>query len=155
MDWDRLDLEIDIVAPVDVVAWHWTSSAGLTRWLAIECTFVGLEGDTLAEAEAAESGARFRWSRTDGTIAEGELVQAGQGTLAAVFGDGGRIEVRLKARKGKTAVAFRQTIPGSDFEEYRENLRSWTFHLTNLKSIVEGGLDLRELEPDREGLVNV
>ncbi|HRI44073.1 MAG TPA: hypothetical protein PLL78_13000 [Fimbriimonadaceae bacterium] len=155
MNWDRLELEIDLVAPVKVVAWHWTSSAGLTRWLAVECTFVGLEGDTLAEAEAAETGARFRCLRAGGTIEEGELVQADKRGFAFGFADGSRIDLRLLSRKGRTALAFRHVTPGAAFEDYCDNLRSWTFYLTNLKSIVEGGLDLRELEPDRTGLVNV
>jgi hypothetical protein len=155
MNWDRVELEIDITAPVEVVAWHWTSSAGLTRWLAVECTFVGLEGDTYAEADSAEAGARFRMIRADGSIEEGELVQADKRAVVAAFADGSRLHVRLASRKGRTALTLRRSTVGADFEEFRDNLRSWTFHLTNLKSVVEGGLDLREFEPDRSGLLNI
>ena len=36
----------------------------------------------------------------------------------------------------------------------KSRIQGWTFYLTNLKSVIEGGADLRETQTDLAGLVN-
>ena len=42
---------------------------------------------------------------------------------------------------------------GRIFKHYTSNTMGWTFYLTNLKSVLEGGLDLRNFNPSLQNVI--
>lgn len=159
MSWDNIDLQIWVDAPLEVVLWHWSTEAGITRWFVPQCKFTNLEGGTLGEVEPIQVGSRYLWTWANGVTESGEILSyVDERGLSFTFGEGSTVVVELSATGFRTCVRLVQTTEGDEVRRtvvYRDCLQGWTFYLSNLKSVLEGGLDLRDLDPDREGLVNV
>ena len=77
------------------------------------------------------------------------------------YEDKGWVEFRVTARaSGGSTVELEQRMhPSADRalieQAYIGCREGWAFYLANLKSVAEGGRDLRDPRPDRPGLVNV
>jgi hypothetical protein len=66
--------------------------------------------------------------------------------------------VELELDEGQTRVRLTQEgMPESTagLQMFIDCYGGWTFYLTNLKSVMEGGLDLREKTPGRGHLINM
>lgn len=151
-----IELAVLIAAPLDVVQWHWATEAGITRWFIPECTFTSPDGAKLEQTTPVETDTKYKWIWANGIEEEGVFVFVSERALTFTFGAGTTVEVHLTSEGGRTQVELKQTSEVTDAEEvYRDCTQGWTFYLTNLKSLLEGGIDLREFEPTREGLVNV
>lgn len=181
-DWTQFRLGIYIRAlPQDLYA-LWAEAEGLCRWFLRSAAFAPSEGpppdrrsraampafDTLTprpENEPCRANDRYRWEwYYDGGIVGEEWIREARPPTKLVFGFGERMEVEVLVRKqGKhSEVSLRQyNIPGSPRgrRELHMGCRvAWAFFLTNLKSVAEGGLDLRETDRTRVSqlhLVNI
>jgi len=64
----------------------------------------------------------------------------------------------MKQEDGKTICDLRQTMPREVESEQRhffiECGKGWTFYMTNLKSILEGGIDLRNKNMNIQNVIN-
>jgi uncharacterized protein YndB with AHSA1/START domain len=158
--WDSLELAIFVDAPLDVVDWHWATEAGITRWFIVEAGFraPGAEVDR-TPTERVQPGDRYVWTWNNGAEERCTFeVCEPESRYVFTFGDATHVEVKLSDIDGRTFVALQQHTEATDderFATYRDCLQGWTFYLANLKSMMEGGIDLREVSPDRSGLVNV
>ncbi|HRF58844.1 MAG TPA: SRPBCC domain-containing protein [Fimbriimonadaceae bacterium] len=158
--WDSLELAIYVDAPLDVVDWHWATEAGITRWFIVEAAFKAPDaGEVRSPTDRVQPGDRYVWTWNNGTEERG-VFEVCEPERRYVFSFGGttQVEVTLSDVGGRTLVALTQQTEATDedrFEVYRDCLQGWTFYLANLKSMMEGGIDLRETAPDRSGLVNV
>jgi hypothetical protein len=78
--------------------------------------------------------------------------------MGFTFGPGVRVLVELETDEGQTRIRLSQE--GMAQSEAGRQLfidcyGGWTFYLTNLKSVLEGGLDLRERVGGRGHTVNM
>lgn len=158
--WDTLSLAIFVDAPLDVVDWHWATEAGITRWFIVDASYrsPGTEAPR-APTDRIQAGDRYVWTWNNGVEEQGtvEFCES-EGHYVFTFGEGTRVDVRLSDQAGRTLVELTQSTEAIDDERYavyRDCLQGWTFYLANLKSMMEGGIDLRESNPNRTGLVNV
>ena len=151
MTFDSFQLRILVDKPVDEVFWAWANVEAVSRW------FVKAE---YAPAPVNE-GSRYRWTWAEGTVEEGEFTQVEPAhILAFTFSDHASVVVRFGEVDGRCKVQLEQHHT-HDREEERQSfyvscLQGWTFYLTNLKSVLESGNDLRELSlPELPLLANV
>jgi hypothetical protein len=74
------------------------------------------------------------------------------------FGNAGNCAVTIKPEKGITIIELTQTeIPDDDLGRQNWHLgckTGWTFYLANLKSLYEGGIDLRNKNVELNNVVN-
>jgi hypothetical protein len=75
-----------------------------------------------------------------------------------VFGDAGVVTVDMKEVGNATELVLTQDRIPID-EKGRESYHigcstGWTFYLANLKSLMEGGIDLRNKNVDYKGVIN-
>jgi hypothetical protein len=74
------------------------------------------------------------------------------------FSRGCIVTVSIKQENGETICELVQDMPMDDETEqqyfYIECGRGWTFYMSNLKSILEGGLDLRNKNADLKQVIN-
>ena len=133
----------------------WATGPGLTRWLLSSAEFRA-PGEATGRPDAvARSGDDFRWTwQAAGRTVEGRVLAADwPGKLELAFDPGGPCRVSLAAEGDGTVVELAHL--GLDDPAARLDWSTaWTFFLTNLKSVLEGGADLRETDPARGRTVN-
>jgi len=156
LDWTRLVSRICVRASAPAVFEAWATADGLARWLLESAEFRDAESGAVRPDGAARTNDGFRWVwKASGSVTEGVIDEAHwPERLAFGFGPAGRCEVAIRpAGGGQTLVEILHAdLP--DAATYAECSRGWAFYLTNLKSVLEGGPDLRETDPGREGVVN-
>ncbi len=169
-DWTQFRLGIYIQARTEDVFALWTQASGLCRWFLRTAEFAASDGppaegrrkvvippfDELAsrgEDEPCRHHDRYRWEwhYAGGVVGE-EWIREIRPPTKLVFGFGDRMEVAVGLRKrGRFCeVDLRQyhipTAPRARHDLHMGCRVAWAFFLTNLKSVAEGGLDLRETE---------
>jgi hypothetical protein len=74
------------------------------------------------------------------------------------FGKAGRCTVRICQEQGETLVELKQDqIPDDDLGRMTWHVgckTGWTFYLANLKSLYEGGIDLRNKNMNLQEMMN-
>ena len=95
----------------------------------------------------------------DDTFEKGTVMESnGKDLFKFSFGKAGNVTVTLKEEQGENIVELLQDeIPTDDksIEYYHLGcMKGWLFYLVNLKSILEGGLDLRNRKVELTNVVN-
>ncbi|MBI3873171.1 MAG: SRPBCC domain-containing protein [candidate division Zixibacteria bacterium] len=169
-DWTQFHLGIYIRAKPEDLFPYMATAQGLCKWFLRSAGFAPGQDrpanrraaaklpafDTLTprpEEETCRTGDRYRWEwyYDDGVTGEGWIIEVRPPTRLA-FGFGDRMEVELSLRKQGIwcEAGLRQhkipDTPRGHRDMHMGCRVAWTFFLTNLKSVVEGRLDLRETE---------
>ena len=149
-------LEIWIRADAATVRHAWTRPDEIVRWFVKNCAYFGADGGEVAEAVA---GGTYRWEWIECTAEESKVLAVEQDAVRfGWFRDKGEVEVRFTAAGDETLLELTQSMHGGNEAERldaQEDCKlGWTFFLVNLKSVCEGGLDLRETDPERVPVVN-
>jgi len=158
-DFRDVRTRVYVNAPMDTVYKAWATVAGLERWLTARARLLSPEGRDLGREGLAEEGGRYSWTFADGTREDGSFVEVDNSTLLRfTFGKDVLVKVQLMLTSRGVLVDVHQHAQRSDAENLALALSHssrWTFHLVNLRSVLEHGADLRDARPDVEGLVNV
>lgn len=146
--------------PIEELYAAWLSAANLERWLIENAKFLDSDRREIDRNTIVGNGARYVWEWSEGTVEKGEvLIADGKSSFAFTFGKGCTVAVTLSRLDGRTLVELMQTQTMTDVERkqdlYVSCSQAWTFYLTNLKSVYEGGIDLREKLAPTAHLVNV
>jgi uncharacterized protein YndB with AHSA1/START domain len=172
-------LGIYVLTKPDEVFDLWGTSKGLTRWFLRSASFAPSgdrpadhrEADQLPpfetlthrhEDERCRTNDRYRWEWYYGGGVTGEewiLDSRPPTKLTFGFGDQMEIEVLLRKQGRFCEVDLRQyNIPNTAVGRRSLHLGcrvAWAFFLSNLKSVAEGGLDLRETDRTRIGQLHL
>ena len=154
-DWARLTARVYVRAHPARLFEAWATGPGLLRWLLKAAAFRAPQEQLPRPDAAARTGDAYRWTwRSAGRVAEGRILAADwPERIEFTLGPAGKCRVSLTPDGELTLVEVVQSdVP--DAATYLEWSNAWTFHLTNLKSVLEGGPDLREADPDRTDVVN-
>jgi uncharacterized protein YndB with AHSA1/START domain len=161
-DWSKFKARVDVKADKGEVYSAWTTRAGLERWLLRVAEFTSPDGGPRNPDENIQKGDRYRWlwHGYDDSTAEGGVIAESNGYDLVRFTFAGNclVSVHLTLEGGVTMVELRQeNIPLDEKSRAGYHLgclTGWTFYLTNLKSILEGGIDLRNKNQDVRGVIN-
>lgn len=134
----------------------WTNPSEIVRWFVKKCAYFGSDG---SETEEAVAGGTYRWEWIEGTTEQSNVIAVDTGDIRfGWFKDKGEVKVSFTAAGDETLVELTQTMhEGTEAERLDAQVDcrlGWTFFLVNLKSVCEGGLDLRETDPERAPVVN-
>jgi uncharacterized protein YndB with AHSA1/START domain len=158
--WHEFDMSIYIAAEREEVWRAWATPSGLCRWFVKDATFETPGDQQVGVDESPPLGSTFtwRWLASEFTMS-GHVLKMSEGSeLGFTFGPGVRVLVELDIDDGQTRVRLSQEgMPESDAgrQLFVDCYGGWTFYLTNLKSVLEGGLDLRERIGGRGHTVNM
>lgn len=150
-NWSSFRLRVNIgVSPEKVYA-AWSTRAGLESW------FLRTAQGT---SEPLRKGDRYAWrwhGYPDAIEHTGDIVSAnGADQFAFTFTMGCLVNISIFRECGETMVELTESDLPVDEEavlkRYVEDYKGWIFYLVNLKSVLEGGLDLRNR---KEELTNV
>ena len=159
-DWSTFTHSITVDYPAQAIYDAWAVPSQIERWFLRSAQYVGLDGEPRGHDKAVEAGDGYIWhwhGYPDEVSESGLVVEAnGRDTFAFTFTGDCLVTVTIKDEKGETVVELTQSrIPDDpDRGIYVDCSFGWTFFLANLKSVLEGGIDLRNKNVDIQNVVN-
>lgn len=155
----RILQRIHIEAPMEAVYTAWTTSKGLMGWITMDVVLKDAGGAELPSDRPGQPGDRAHFAWHTGVTEDGQFVEAnGRDRVRMTFGDGITVMVTLEDAGDSTLMELVQENGKSPEENLDIMLGygpGWAFYITNLKSVLEGGLDLRDFIHETKGLLNV
>jgi glucose-6-phosphate 1-epimerase len=154
-DWTQFTARIYVRATAAAVFEAWATAAGLARWFVSSAEFRPPSAAAPRADGAARAGDEYlwRWDSVDYQDAGTVLEVSWPDRLTFTFAGPSRCELRLRPADDLTCVELLHTgLP--TVELYEACHCGWAFYLANLKSVLEGGLDLRDAEGGHGDVVN-
>jgi uncharacterized protein YndB with AHSA1/START domain len=138
----------------------WAVPSQLERWFVRSAEYAGLDGRPKNRDLEVEAGDGYLWrwhGHLDDASESGVITEAnGLDKFTFTFSKGSSVEVLIVEEGNETVVALTQTgIPDEDDRSiYVGDSEGWTFYLANLKSVLEGGIDLRNKNVEIKEVIN-
>ncbi len=161
-DWGSFVVRIDVNANAGKLYWCWTTREGMEDWFLRLSEFKSADGKLRGNNDLVQKGDTYRWrwhGWPDDMTEEGEILDAnGKDFLKFSFGKAGNCSVTIKEEEGVNIVELVQDNIPTD-EESMKNYHlgcktGWTFYFANLKSLMEGGIDLRNKNEKIQRVIN-
>ena len=161
-DWSRFVTRININAPAEKLYRCWATKAGMEYWFLRLSEYKSAAGELRTNDETVQPGDTYRWlwhGWDDDTVEHGSIIDCnGVDFLQFSFGKAGNCSINIKQEEGETIVELiQENIPTTEQGMHYWHLgckTGWTFYLANLKSMCEGGLDLRNRNENLKNIIN-
>jgi len=154
-DWTKFTITADFNTDLRSVYKAWTTPAGLESWFLRQADFYTITGRLREKDEAIlkEDTYEWQWHGFDDYVQKGVVLEVNEiDFLKFTFTDDTIVSINLRSAHGLTILELVQENikeepdPGQNL--FVQCQTSWTFYLANLKSILEGGIDLRNKRTD-------
>jgi uncharacterized protein YndB with AHSA1/START domain len=161
-DWIRFTKRITINAVTNEIFNAWTTQSGLEKWFLRKAEFTDSSNNIRDRNSSIQSGDVYEWfwfgypdsSREHNTILESN----GNDYIKFGFSGGCIVSVTIKDENNQTICELSQDMTPAEEDERKmffiECSLGWTFYLTNLKSVLEGGIDLRNKNEAIKSVIN-
>lgn len=159
-DWTQFTRRITVDYPARAVYEAWAIPSQIERWFLRSAEYVGFDGTAKNRDREVEAGDSYlwRWHGYLDDVSEAGLVTEANGLdrFAFTFTDNCLVTVDIKDEDGTGVVELTQSrIPDDpNHNIYVDCSYGWAFYLANLKSVLEGGIDLRNKNVDIKNVVN-
>lgn len=158
-DWTSFTKRIAVKASLAEIYAAWTVAAKLEQWF-LERVAFRTDNGSPEHTQAVQSGTQYDWYwYLEKTPMQGKMLQAnGRDFVQFTFEGSSLVDVRLSTLDEYVIVELRHyNIPQDDHS--RQHIRlgcssGWAFYLHNLKSVYEGGIDLRNKDPKLGVMIN-
>ena len=129
----------------------WATPAGLEKWFLRKADFYAIAGRLREPDEFILKEDTYEWywyGWDDSTVEKGQVLEAnGTDLVKFTFANDNIVTVQISSRNGVSIVELTQENIALE-EDPSKNLFvqcqvGWTFYMANLKSVLEGGVDLR------------
>jgi uncharacterized protein YndB with AHSA1/START domain len=155
-DWTKFTITADFNTDLRSVYKAWTTPAGLESWFLRKADFYTITSRLREPDESILKEDTYEWlwhGFGDDTLQKGEMLEVNEiDFLKFTFTDDTIVSVNLHSANGLTILELTQENikeepdPGQNL--FVQCQTGWTFYLANLKSIIEGGIDLRNKRMD-------
>ncbi len=144
--------------PVEEVYKYIGTGNGLTKWF-IGNSVYSAGGKKRGDSEYVMKGDEFNWNwlekdfSVSGKVLDAEVNKMFKFTFGSIF----IVTISVKAGSGRTLFTLEQEYAANTEKNDFAHINCcvcWAFFVTNLKSVIESGCDLRETQADMEELVN-
>jgi uncharacterized protein YndB with AHSA1/START domain len=146
-DWTQFTQRVAVAAPVEKVFKMWTDPEHLRNWF-------------LADAKIElRKGGKYEWKWLAGVKEKGKVLDVKKPSRISFTFAGSVCDVFVKKdKRGSLVILHQHDIPKTEKGKSDVHLNcscGWTFYLTNLKTYLEYGIDLRENKPKflKDGMV--
>lgn len=161
-DWTRFVARVNINAPAEKLYWCWATREGIEYWFLRMSEYKKPDGGLRANNETVQKGDTYAWrwhGWSDEVTEHGNILEAnGKDLFKFSFGKAGDCCVHIKEEQGQRIVELVQdNIPDTEDGRPMWHLgckTGWTFYLANLKSLLEGGIDLRNKDERLQNIIN-
>lgn len=135
-DWTQFTQKVAVAAPVEKVFRMWTDPAQLKTWFPADAKI------------NLKKGGEYEWKLAAGVKEKGKVLSVRKPSKLSFTFAGSVCDVTFKKDKRGSLVTLHQhNIPETEKGRYDIFLNcscGWTFYLTNLKTFLEYGIDLRD-----------
>ncbi len=152
---------MSIRAAAEDIRSAWTTRDGIENWFLSSAGFTKPDGALRDPGSRVEPGDTYvwRWHGYSNYIGTGEVLPPeGDAFMRFTFSGGSIVSVTMKHEAGEILCELTQQMPQEKEEDrryyYIECGKGWTFYLANLKSVLEGGIDLRNKNNDLHEVIN-
>ena len=163
-DWSKFHLRIPIKAHPRKIFDALTTPAGLESWFLKNAIFKSADGKVRDKMERIAVGDSYEWywhGWSDEVAEKGIILKfVNEESLQFKFGNAGNVTCTLKEEEGEILLILEQTEIPTDENVPHDRIiyigcsKGWLFYLTNLKSTLEGGLDLRNKKVELKNKCN-
>ena len=159
-DWTTFTKRITIGYPMRSIYEAWAIPSQMERWFVRTAEYAGLDGVLRGHDIEVQPGDGYVWrwhGHLDDVSESGVVTEAnGLDRFAFTFSKGSLVTVSIVEENGETIVSLTQSgIPDEDERSiFVGDAEGWTFYLANLKSVLEGGIDLRNKNFEIKDVIN-
>ena len=157
--WDRFYLHLYYQVRPEVLYRAWATPDGLASFFVSDC--IGLrDGEKIDSNSFFAVGDRFEFLWDDSSNTAGEFLEVNKEQFETVFSFGKNSKIRIRIKKddkGSLLELKHFNIVGTPEEQHRFQLDcrvGWTYYMTNLRSVLESNIDLRDKNPDCAGTLS-
>jgi len=155
-NWAKFTVTADFNTDLRSVYTAWTTPAGLERWFLRKANFYTITGRLREPQESILKEDTYEWywhGFDDAAVEKGAVLEVNSiDFLKFTFSGDSIVSVALASRNGLTILELTQENikeePDPSKNLFVQCQIGWTFYLANLKSILEGGIDLRNKRTD-------
>lgn len=155
-------LRIPVNAGIQEIYDRWTTPGGLESFFLRQARFTSTDGTARTNGQQIAEGDTYEWrwfGYPDSVTETGTVLAAnGKDYLQFVFGKAGTVSVTAKTMEGSTIVELiQENIPTDEESKFNFHIGcqgGWLFYLVNLKSLLEGGIDLRNRNEKLTPVIN-
>jgi len=159
-DWTQFTRKMYIQAPIQKIYNAWAKPEEMERWFLKQTCYFDNKNKEFSRNKNITEGLRYEWNWYLYDLTEkGKVLIANQKDhIQFTFAGNCIVDVSLKVFENGTIVTLNhKDIPTDDESKYNIRLgcdSGWSFYLVNLKSVYEGGLDLRNKNPNLKAMLN-
>jgi hypothetical protein len=162
MNWGRFAVRININAAVEKLYWCWATKRGIEYWFLRKSDYKKANGNLYPDDEFVKKGNSYSWwwhGYPDEVVENGEILDCNEKDLFKFrFGNAGTCTVKIYPEDGENIVELVQdNIPTDEKAKMNWHVgckTGWTFYLANMKSLLEGGIDLRNKNEKLQQMLN-
>ncbi len=155
-NWTKFTVTADFNTDARSIYDAWATPAGLESWFLRKAEFYTIMGRLREPEEYILKEDTYAWywhGFDDGTVEKGQVLEVNNiDFLKFTFTSGTIVSLNIKSSNALTNVEWTQENikeePDPSKNLFVQCQTGWTFYLANLKSIVEGGIDLRNKRMD-------
>jgi uncharacterized protein YndB with AHSA1/START domain len=160
-DWTQFTREIFVQADLPTVFQAWAKPGEITKWFIATANVTTVDNQLRSPDDIMQVGDQYHWRwhqdlQTSGTIldvVENERLQFTFGDRTPGSDEKVIVTVTFKALDDTTSIVLKQeNLPDDERSHVHWHMgcnMGWSFFMTNLKALLEHGVDLRELDSDR------
>jgi len=159
-DWTSFTQRITIDATIRSIYDAWVKPANLESWFLSSAVFTTPDKLQREHEGRIKAGDTYRWTwhgYPENIIETGSVLEAnGHNHLRFTFTDECIVNVAINVEDGEKVVELTQDQipPDEKLRIYLDCSKGWMFYLVNLKSMLEGGIDLRNKNKNISNVVN-
>ena len=150
-NWDTFTVRINIKASPQKLYDAWATRSLMEEWFLRLCEYKSPDGTLRKDHEQVQEGDVYKWlwhGWPDETVEHGKVLHCnGVNEFSFSFGKAGNCHVTIREESGEQIVQLVQdNIPTDEKGKQYWHVgckTGWTFYLANMKSLFEGGIDLR------------
>lgn len=159
-NWTMFTRKIAVKSEMSAMYAAWARTSEIEKWFLSNAVYFDTKNNLVDKNKYLQKNYTYEWSwhLWEG-VEKGQITDAnGTDFIQFTFADKCIVEIKLSNLGEYTIVELIQyNIPTDD--ESKVNIRlgchtGWSFYLVNLKSVYEGGLDLRNKDVDLKGMTN-
>jgi hypothetical protein len=162
-NWTSFELKIPIKTSKEAILKAWLTPAGIESWFLRSAKFYrSTSGYEVAPHETIEPEDKYEWlwhGYDDRVKEKGTILRTNhKDHLAFTFSGQTRVTIFINQEEDLCMCRlFQDEIPDNEkgrISYHIGSMSGWIFYLTNLKSILEGGIDLRNKDLHIHHVIN-
>lgn len=160
--WDKFTVRIPIEAAPQDLYNAWATRTGMEKWFLRFSEYKTADGTIRGNYDPVLAGDTYAWmwhGWPDEMVEKGTILECnGTDLFKFSFGNAGDCTVKIYEEQDETIVELMQeNIPETEEGKHYWHVgckTGWTFYLANMKSLFEGGPDLRNKNENLKQVIN-